>query len=591
MKKLIMGSLLLLFFAVACQDDDLETVVDDSDDDSEETVNSEFFSTSISEAMEANQASHEADDDNSWDEEGATIIQLNETAIDVDGDGVLLDGTTATISTAGTYIVKGTLLDGQLAVDTEDEESVKIIFEEASITNSTNAPFNVISAEKVIVFIPEATESTFTDAADYIYASADEDEPNAAFFSKADLSIYSAGTLTINANYNDGLSSKDGLLIEGGSYSITSADDGVRGKDYLIVREATFTIESVGDAFKSDNDDDDDRGYMLIESGDFHITTTEGDGFQAETDLLVAEGNFDITTGGGSSYYDEDVSAKALKAGVNNIVEAGVFTINSADDAIHCDGNLVIHDGDFTIATGDDGIHADEELTINGGVIEITESYEGLESNTLTINGGDINLVASDDGINAAGGNDSSEGRPGDSFGSGGDSYMYFQGGYIVVNAGGDGIDANGSIVMSSGTLIINGPQSGANGPIDYDGSFEISGGTLIAVGTSNMAQAPGNSSSQNAVLVYLSQQSAGTPFVIQNSEGENIVAFESAKAFESVVFSSPNLEDDVEYNIYTGGVISGTAQDGLYSEVDDYTGGSLLEGFTTSSVITTVNR
>ena len=69
----------------------------------------------------------------------------------------------------------------------------------------------------------------------------------------------------------------------------------------------------------------------------------------------------------------------------------------------------------FEIASGDDGIHSDTQLDINGGTINISKSYEGIESTTITINDGTIHLVASDDGLNAAGGNDSSStnGRPG----------------------------------------------------------------------------------------------------------------------------------------------------------------------------------
>ncbi|MFR5070862.1 MAG: carbohydrate-binding domain-containing protein [Bianqueaceae bacterium] len=64
--------------------------------------------------------------------------------------------------------------------------------------------------------------------------------------------------------------------------------------------------------------------------------------------------------------------------------------------------------GTFEIASGDDAFHADDTLTVTAGTINITESYEGLEGLHVVISGGDIALVASDDGLNAAGGTDSS---------------------------------------------------------------------------------------------------------------------------------------------------------------------------------------
>ncbi|MEQ6121827.1 carbohydrate-binding domain-containing protein [Reichenbachiella sp. MALMAid0571] len=578
---------------MSCQkDDDKLSVVIEDDDQTETTsdpVYTEYFNQSISEAMESNKDNHEVSGDEKWEEEGAITIQLNETSITTTEGSVEINGTTATITKAGIYIIQGTLSDGQIMVNTEDEETVKIVLNNVSVTNTSNAPFGVMSAEKVVVFLPENTQNTFSDATTYVYEG-DEDEPNATFFSKADLSIYGTGNITVNANYNDGISSKDGLIISSGNFTINSVDDGIRGKDYLIIKGGTFNVQSDGDAFKSDNDDDEDRGYILIENGTFNVATTAGDGFSAETDLLIADGAFDLVTGGGSDSFDEEVSSKALKAGINNVIEGGTFTINSADDALHCDGNLVIGGGTFSIASGDDGIHADEELTINGGEITITESYEGLESNVLTINDGTIHLVSSDDGINGAGGNDGSGIRPGQgNSSSSSKSSLYIQGGYIVVEASGDGVDVNGSIEMTAGILLVNGPAQGANGPLDYDNSFKISGGLLIAAGTSNMAQAPSSTSTQNSILLYLDSQSANTLFVVQNSEGEALVTYSPSVRYESIVYSSSKLVKSSSYKVYIGGSATGSETDGLYEDAT-YNSGTLVSSFTLSSTITQIN-
>jgi hypothetical protein len=584
----------LLFLGIlfsSCNQNDGDDIIIEDEDEVEAPVNSDYFDNDISSAMEANKADHEESEDNSYDTNDATIIQLNGSSISVSGTvaNVTVSGTLATITNSGTYIVQGTLNDGQIAVDTESEEAVKIILNDVTASNSSNAPFNVISAEKVIVFLLDGTSNTFTDTENYVFED-DDDEPNATFFSKSDLSIYGNGKLTINGNYNDALTSKDGLVIGGGEFIINSVDDGIRGKDYLVINGGDFKLNTDGDAFKSDNDDDEDRGYILINDGVFDVTTTGGDGFSAETDLMVVAGTFELNTGGGSSNYNEDVSAKALKAVLNNLIEGGTFNINSADDAVHCDGNIAIHNGTFEIASGDDAIHADEQLTINDGKISITESYEGLESNVITINGGEIRLVSSDDGINAAGGADSSGTRPGQSngFSSSSNSYIYFQGGYIVVEAGGDGIDANGSISMTAGTVIVNDPASGGNGILDFDGSFHISGGTLIGAGTSNMAQTPSSDSDQNSMIVYLSQQTANTLFAMEDSEGNNVLTFSPSIRYAAVVYSSPALEDGKKFNIYTGGSASGTESDGLYSS-PTYTQGTLVGSFTVTSNITTI--
>ena len=50
--------------------------------------------------------------------------------------------------------------------------------------------------------------------------AASKDEPNAAIFSKGDLTIYGNGSLAVNANTNDGIASKDGLIVAGGTARI-----------------------------------------------------------------------------------------------------------------------------------------------------------------------------------------------------------------------------------------------------------------------------------------------------------------------------------------------------------------------------------
>ena len=164
------------------------------------------------------------------------------------------------------------------------------------------------------------------------------DEPNAAIFSKDDLKINGTGTLIVNANYNNGIASKDDLDIKNGDITINAVNNGLKGKDSIEIDNGTFMINSGGDAIKSDNTTDTTKGWITINNGTFNLTAT-GDGIQAETDLLINGGTFTIETGGGSenvvrihrvgefgdtghaqtssSSSEETTSAKALKAGVN----------------------------------------------------------------------------------------------------------------------------------------------------------------------------------------------------------------------------------------------------------------------------------
>jgi hypothetical protein len=262
------------------------------------------------------------------------------------------------------------------------------------------------------------------------------------------------------------------------------------------------------------------------------------------------------------------------------------------DDAIHSNVSVVISGGNLTISAGDDGIHADASLKIAGGDINITKSYEGIESANITIDNGTIHLTSSDDGLNGAGGVDSSSinGRAGqNTFATSGTPSIAINGGYLVVNSTGDGIDVNGALSMTNGVVIVNGPTASGNGALDFDKGFKMTGGYLLAVGAAGMAQAPDTSSTQNALLLNLtSSQQAGTLIHIASQSGEDILTFTPAKSYQSIVLCSPKLQQGSTYTVSLGGSSTGKATDGLYTG-GSYTAGTKNTDFTVSSVVTTV--
>lgn len=526
---------------------------------------------------------HEEDDDYIWDESDAVSIILNGSSIECNSSKVSIAGAKATITSAGQYSITGTLENGQIIVSTEDESAVKLILNGVNINCNNSSPLYIYNAEKAIIIVPENTENTFTDGTSYNTSSTDE-EPNAVIYCKTNLTIFGNGKLTVNGNYNDGITSKDGLIIKGANIFVTAIDDGIMGKDYLITDASTFTINAAGDGLKSDNDENSTAGFINIESGTFNIKSN-GDGISAITDINITHGTFDITTGGGSSY-STITSAKGLKAEDNLTVYCETLSINSADDALHSNNTLEFNYGDAFISAADDGIHADNSVAINNGNITISKSYEGLESASITINNGSLHITSSDDGINGAGGSVIST-----QYGNVASGNMYINGGYIYINSSGDGVDINGSITMSDGKLIVHGPTNSGNGAIDYDGTFNLTGGYFVAVGSSGMAQAPSASSTQNSVLINLtSSQQATTPISILNTDGTQIICFKSNKTYQSIAFSSSSIKSGQSYNVYLGGSYIGTLTDGIY-EGGTYTEGAKYTTFTVSSIVTKIGN
>ncbi|HEY5466256.1 MAG TPA: carbohydrate-binding domain-containing protein, partial [Clostridia bacterium] len=214
-----------------------------------------------------------------WSASSASSITLNGQSVLVSGTGATATGSKVTITSAGTYVISGKLSDGQVIVNTESEENVRIVLNGAEITCAASAPVYVEKAKKVILILADGTQNTLTDGTKYTYASAEETEPDAALFSKADLTINGTGTLTVKANYNDGIASKDELKIVSGTLVIQSVGDGIRGRDFIAVKDGLITIQSTGDGLKSTNDVDAAKGDIAISGGTLKITSG-GDGIQ-----------------------------------------------------------------------------------------------------------------------------------------------------------------------------------------------------------------------------------------------------------------------------------------------------------------------
>lgn len=525
-----------------------------------------------------NAPDHDEESDYEWDAADEVAIELSGASATSSSDAVTVDGGTVTITSAGTYRISGTLSDGRVVVDTSDDGVVRLVLDGVDITSSSGSVLAVLNAEKAVVLLEDGTENALTDAAEYTFPDAETDEPNAALFSAADLTIGGTGTLTVTGNYNDGIASKDGLVISGGTITVDAADDGIRGKDYLVIRgAAVLDVTAGGDGLKSDNAEDAAAGYVAIEAGVLTVDAA-GDGIDAESDVLVHGGEVTVTAGGGASaQIAEDASAKGLKGTVSVVVDGGTLVVDSADDALHSNGSVTVSGGTLTVATGDDGIHADAALTVSGGTLTVTESYEGLESLQITISGGEIEVHSDDDGINVAGGVDGSGqeaagnrqgGQVGGPMGGpGGDQFAALEGAWVAISGGttvlyadGDGFDSNGSATMTGGTLLVHGPTTEMNGAIDVNGTFTVDGGLLVAAGSAGMAETPDDASTQAVLgISFGSGVSAGTEIVIQASDGTEVVSFTPAKVAATLVVSSPDLAFGTAYDVVVGGTSLGT--------------------------------
>lgn len=515
----------------------------------------------------------------------------NDLSFDFDESTVVItdeNEETIKITAEGTYLVTGK--HKQIVVSAPDTAKIQLVLKNAEIANSNGPAIYITEADKVFITALEGTESSVTDGAEYSSEYTDNNV-DAAIFSRADLTLNGKGALNVTGNLKCGIASKDDLVICGITLNVTSAGRAIEGKDCVKCSDAAVTMNAGGDGIKATNTEDENRGYVYIESGSFNITAVN-DGIEAETVLKIANGEFIIKTGGGSENApthsqgfetrsfkqsaptetaEEAESAKGLKCSLLITIEGGEFEIDSADDAIHSNSDAEINGGIINISSGDDGIHADDALLINGGNIKINKSYEGLEGTAVTVSGGTADVTSSDDGINAAGGNDSSSigGRPGENtFNSSSSARINITGGYILINAAGDGVDSNGSVSMSGGVLLVSGPTDSGNGAFDYGSSAVITGGTAILCGSSGMSQGFSQSSSQASFMYTLdSTGKAGESLAVTDSSGRVIASFMPSKQYSNIVVSSAGLTVGGSYTVTLGGTVSNCDENGFTND------------------------
>lgn len=502
-KKIISAVLLSAFVTATfagCSNSDTQTA-----DEATVKISSSSTSSNADDSSTDDEMFTARDKEIGYDESECETITLSDNASTSSLKSVKIDGNTITVSEEGTYIVSGTLSDGQIIIDGDKNEKIRFILDGVTINSNTGAPIYVKQTDKLFITLAENSKNVLTNNKQF---TADGDNNvDAVIFSKDDITLNGNGSLEITTNCGHGIVSKDDLKITSGTYSITSSSHALDGKDSVRIASGTFTLNSDKDGIHSENADDTSLGFIYIAGGTFRITS-DGDGMDASAYLTILDCNATIKSGGGasnaekkqeefgrmedaSSSTDSDTaSAKGIKAGGNLTISGGTLSLDCADDAVHSNADISISNGNLTIATGDDGIHADSSLKISGGK--------------------------------------------------------------ITVDAKGDGLDSNGSLCVSGGEIFVTGPSDNDNGALDYNGDAQITGGTIVAVGMSGMTQNFGSSSTQGSILSNTATNTSGE-VVLKDSNGNVLVSFTPTREYNSVVVSTPDVKKGSTYTLTTG--------------------------------------
>lgn len=428
------------------------------------------------------------------DEAADTVITLQGNSATCNSDGVLISGSTVTITDEGTYIISGELTNGSIVVDAEDSDKLQLVLKGADITCESSAPIYVKKADKVFITLAADTENSLAVTKEFV--AIDDNNIDAVVFSKDDLTLNGSGSLKITTADGHGIVSKDDLVITGGAYTIQAAGHGLSGKDSVRIADGTFNINADKDGIHSENDDDTTLGFVYLAGGEYTIT----------------------------------VGDDGIHAGAQNVIDGGNVNITKCNEGI--EGQTVdIRGGNVTLVSEDDGINAASSGTAREEATASTVGANGTQRNGKFGGRGGENPFKVD-----------------------ANCYIHISGGKVDITAGGDGVDSNGALYISGGETYVSGPENSGNGSIDFSGEGQITGGIFVAAGASGMAQYFGSTSTQGVIFVNLSgKQQSGSNVILKAADGKELVNFQTKSSYNCVIVSCPELVQGSSYTVIAG--------------------------------------
>lgn len=504
------------------------------------------FSTNVKSGEKLDVDTHYSEQDLSWDASSETAIDLsNPTAT----DGVTVEDGTLTITKAGTYKLSGEY-QGQIKIETADSDAVRLVLDNANITNFSGAALNVVNADEVILYSASGTTNTISDGADY--TATGEDDPDAVVYSKADLTIAGEGTLKVNGNHEDGIHTSDGLVIASGTLEVNAANTGIKGKDYVDILGGTINVTAQQDGIKSTNDTDEGKGWTRLSNGT--VTVNAGDdGFKASRVVEISGGSLTVEQS------DEGIEAQYIN------VSGGDVNVTSADDGMNASlktsNSESTDSSENTSDTANQQQNNQQQGSLPGGQQNNTQNQGNQNmGQPPAMPGGNAQDGTSQNGTTGTGqqgmGQPPQGGMPG---GGGGtfeviDAAINVSGGHVTVNAEGDGIDSNGVTTLSGGTLIVNGPSQGGNAALDTNGDLLLNGATVLSGSTADMFEAPStNSTSGYLKLTNSSGFEQGSTVQVADSSGKVVANYKVTKSnVQLVLVSSSSIVKGQSYTAYT---------------------------------------
>jgi hypothetical protein len=321
-----------------------------------------------------------------------------------DDDGNPISNTVeVTIREPGSYVLTGTLRDGQIVMDTKGD--VRITLRNANITNSDGpairtsrepergeGTLTIISEQGTTNTLIDArpTRLNLDDANEELFDPDTRDARNGAIFSRADLTITGRGRLNITGGYQHGINSRASLTINNARVTVeNAAGHGTRSRHgTTISNNSELTINSGRRGIRAAGNN---HGNITITASTLNIKSGR-DAIQAEVNLIINDSTVTaVSAGGWQTGAVSGMSLRGLRSmGGNITIFGGTFNLDCAETAIDSSGNVNISGATMNISTSRRAIRSFQALTIRNSNIHVNICQSGLRGRSVNVEGGSI---------------------------------------------------------------------------------------------------------------------------------------------------------------------------------------------------------
>jgi hypothetical protein rflaF_13697 len=176
------------------------------------------------------------------------------------GNNVSVEGSVVKINAGGDYIFTGSVSGGQIYVNTQTEEKVTLILNGVDISNPSGPAIFIDEAKKCTIKIKDGSVNSLSDGG--------MDKINdGVIFSNDTLRFKGSGTLNITSGNAHGIASDDDVIIENGTYNITSIKSGIFAHDDITVNGGNLDVKGGTNGIKSKGTININGGYSIILGG------------------------------------------------------------------------------------------------------------------------------------------------------------------------------------------------------------------------------------------------------------------------------------------------------------------------------------